>query len=139
MSAALAAPLEASRNPDPADEEVKAPRAAASQSSVGLSCEAAAAQSSREIAPGTVRAPDISRQAFAAVLDSGSYFSHCGVPSSMSVSLCVAVQDGRAVGVTVRTAPGSASVQACIGRAVRGLSFPRHPDLDVVRTHFSAE
>ncbi|MBX3181654.1 MAG: hypothetical protein KIT72_12695 [Polyangiaceae bacterium] len=139
MSAALAAPLEAPLDADPADEEVKAPRAAASQSSVGQSCEAAAAQSSREIAPGAARPPDVSRQAFAAVLDSGSYFSHCGVPGSMSVSLCVAVQEGRAVGVTVRTDPGSAAIQACIGRAVRGLGFPRHPDLDVVRTHFSAE
>lgn len=56
----------------------------------------------------------------------------------MSVEICVAVRQGRVLGVTVGTDPGSSSIQSCVARAVRGLSFPSHPRMDVTRTRFAA-
>lgn len=121
--------------PDPA-----APRAGASQSSVGTSCEAAIASYQEEIRIGGAAAPpDLSRAQFASVLENGSYFAHCGVPDAMSVDVCAAVRNGRAVGVSIRTDPGNRAIQACIARAVRGLAFPAHPRMDVTRTRFGAQ
>lgn len=82
--------------------------------------------------------PDLSAGAYGAVLNKGSYLSSCGVPSSMSVSICAAVQNGRAVGVTVTTTPSSPGIASCISGAVRSLSFPSHPRLDVTTTSFAA-
>lgn len=122
--------------PDPDDPEP----APASQSSVGTSCEAAVASYQEEIRIGGAAAPpDLSQAQFAAVLDKGSYFAHCGVPDSMSLEICVAVRNGRAVGVTVRTTPGDRRVQGCVARGVRGLSFPAHPRMDVTRTRFESQ
>ena len=59
-----------------------------------------------------------------------------GVPDTMKVDICAAVQRGRAVGVTVVTRPANGRVQSCVARAVRGLRFPSHPKLDVARTRF---
>ncbi|MEZ4374005.1 MAG: hypothetical protein R3B07_24495 [Polyangiaceae bacterium] len=125
--------------PSPPDRA--APKAAAaSQSSVGTSCEAAIASYQEEIRIGGAAAPpDLSRAQFASVLENGSYFAHCGVPDAMSVDVCAAVRNGRAVGVSIRTDPGNSAIQACIARAVRGLAFPAHPRMDVTRTRFGAQ
>ncbi len=104
----------------------------------GMSCEAAQAKYVEEINVGGPRGQaDITRAQYAAVLNRGGYFSHCGVPESMGVSICAAVQNGRAVGVTVVTKPGNPGVQGCIANSVRRISFPAHPKLDVTRTHFA--
>jgi hypothetical protein len=104
----------------------------------GQSCEGAQAAYVEEIKmAGGVQA-DISRGQYAGIMNSGNYFSHCGVPSSVGVNICVAVQSGRAVGVTVSTTPNHPS-RSCITSAVRGLNFPSHPKLDVVRVNFAAE
>jgi hypothetical protein len=79
---------------------------------------------------------DISEARYGAILNRGSYFQHCGVPDDMTLSICAAVQNGRAVGVTVTTTPGSRAKARCVAQAVRGLSFPSHPRLDVTRTLF---
>ncbi len=141
----LPAPAEADDSEPPPRAEVPSPPpveasrpAPATQSSVGASCEAAIANYQEEIRIGGASAPpDLSRAQFAAVLENGRYFAHCGAPDSMSVEICAAVRNGRAVGVTVRTAPGSAAVQSCVARAVRGLGFPSHPRMDVTRTRFA--
>jgi len=73
------------------------------------------------------------------VHNGGGYFSHCGVPLRMTFNICAAVQNGRAVGVTVSTRPNDAKRESCIASAVRGLSFPSHPKLDVTRTRFDAQ
>ena len=80
--------------------------------------------------------PDISQARYAAVLNRGTYFQHCGVPDTTSIRICAAVQHGRAVGVTVSTNPPSGAVQRCIANAVRGLAFPSHPRMDVTTTVF---
>jgi hypothetical protein len=54
----------------------------------------------------------------------------------MNLNICAAVQNGRAVGVTVVASPRSRGVESCVAAGVRGLSFPSHPKLDVTRTRF---
>ncbi len=103
----------------------------------GMSCEAAQATYVEEIKM-TGGQADISRGQYSSIMNSGSYFSHCGVPSNVAVNICVAVQAGKAVGVTVSTSPNHSS-RACISKAVRGMRFPSHPKLDVVRVAFAAQ
>lgn len=106
----------------------------------GTSCEAAQAAYNEEISIGGKKGPaDITAGQYGAVLNRGSYFAHCGVPSSMSVSICAAVQNGRAVGVSVYTKPKNRGIASCVSRSVRGLSFPSNPKLDVTRTTFAAQ
>jgi len=106
----------------------------------GMSCEAAQSAYVEEMNVGGRRGPaDLTAGQFGAVLNRGSYFGHCGVPSSMSVNICAAVQNGRAVGVSVSTKPRDGRISSCVSRAVRGLRFPSHPKLDVTRTSFAAE
>lgn len=83
--------------------------------------------------------PDLGAADYGAVLNRGSYMTGCGVPANMEVNICAAVQNGRAVGVTVNTSPSSPGIASCISGAVRGLSFPSHPRLDVARTTFAAQ
>jgi hypothetical protein len=102
------------------------------------SCEAAAASASDEmdLTKSERGAPDITRDAYASILDNGRYLSGCRIPSSVRFEICAAVRDGRAVGVTVTTTPRNASVAACVRAAVSRLSFPVSPRLDVTRTRF---
>ncbi len=103
------------------------------------SCESAAATANQDIdlraGPG---APDLTRDAFAPVLENGSYLSHCAIPARTALAICVAVQDGKAVGVSVTTEPQSAAINACVRRSVAGLRFPRSARLDVTHTRFEA-
>lgn len=105
----------------------------------GQSCEAAMDAYNEEKSMGDEGQADITAGQYGRVLNSGAYFSHCGVPLSMGVNICAAVQNGRAVGVTVTTEPNDAKKAACVASAVRGISFPSHPKLDVTRTRFAAQ
>lgn len=105
----------------------------------GQSCEAAMDAYNEEKVMGQQGQADITAGQYGRVLNGGGYFSHCGVPLSMTVNICAAVQNGRAVGVTVSTRPNDSKKEACIASAVRGLSFPSHPKLDVTRTRFDAQ
>lgn len=108
--------------------------------SSGKSCEAAMdAYNEEKVIGARGGQADLTRGQYGRVLNGGGYFSHCRVPSSMAVNICAAVQNGRAVGVTVRTTPNDARKVACIVSAVRGLNFPSHPKLDVTRTQFAAQ
>ena len=103
----------------------------------GMSCESAQAAYVEEMNVGGPRGQaDITASQYSSVLNRGSYFGHCGVPESMGVSICAAVQNGRAVGVTVTTRPRDKRREACVAASVRGLSFPSNPKLDVTRTQF---
>ena len=73
---------------------------------------------------------------YGAILNRGSYFKHCSVPDTTKVLICTAVQDGRAVGVTVHTIPADGSTADCIAKGVLGLSFPQNTHMDVTRTMF---
>ena len=107
----------------------------------GMSCEAAQAKYVEQynLEHGGKVPPDLTVGHYAKVLNRGSYLIGCGVPDSMSVNICAAVQNGRAVGVSVSTSPRNPGVASCIASRVRGLSFPSHPRLDVARTTFAAQ
>jgi hypothetical protein len=79
---------------------------------------------------------DITGGQYGSILNRGSYFGHCGVPNATGLNICAAVQNGRAVGVTVVARPRNRGIESCVSAAVRGLKFPSHPKLDVTRTTF---
>jgi hypothetical protein len=101
------------------------------------SCESVAASANQtidlEAAPA---APDLTRDAFASVLENGAYLARCAIPSRTALEICAAIRDGKVVGVSVRSEPQSPAVNACVRRAVAGLRFARSPRLDVTRTRF---
>jgi hypothetical protein len=103
------------------------------------SCEDVAADATQELdLRSRQRAPDLSREALAGVLERGAYLTACGVPERTTLEVCVAVQEGKVKGATVSTSPANARVAACVRRAVGRLSFPYSPHLDLTRTHFDA-
>ena len=103
----------------------------------GQSCEAAQASYVEEMNVGGPRGQaDITGGQYASILNRGSYFAHCGVSDSAKISICAAVQNGRAVGVTVVLNPRNRGAESCIAAGVRGLSFPSNPKLDVTHTNF---
>jgi hypothetical protein len=103
------------------------------------SCESVLAQATDEIDMTRGRgAPDVSRDAYAAILERGSYLSACSVPGGTVVEVCAAVQQGRAVGITVVSRPFDARVNGCVRGAVASLAFPANARLDVTRTRFDA-
>lgn len=103
----------------------------------GGSCEAARAKYVEDYSAQGVP-PDLTQGSYAGVLNKGSYMQGCGVPDTMTVSICAAVQNGRAVGVTVVTKPSNPGISGCVKSAVMGLSFPSHPRLDIATTTFAA-
>ncbi len=102
----------------------------------GMSCETAQGKYVEEMKMGEKGAPDLTQGQFASVLNNGSYLNSCSVPASTVVNICAAVQNGRAVGVTVTMQPPNPSAQSCVAGRVRGLSFPSNPKLDIARTTF---
>jgi len=126
--------------PEPPHSPTPEANAPPGGTSVGMSCEAAAATYSDEIVMGADRGPaDLTADDYARVLNRGSWFSGCGVPAHVALDICVAVQNGRARGVTVRATPRHAAAESCVARAASRISFPSHPRLDVARSHFSAQ
>lgn len=103
----------------------------------GMSCEAAQNAYVEEMKIGQKGQADLTAGQYGAILNSGRYLSACGVPESMGVNICAAVQNGRAVGVSVVTTPRNPGIAGCIAGAVRRISFPSHPKLDVTRTSFA--
>jgi len=106
----------------------------------GGSCEAAIANYNEQytIGGGSGK-PDLTAGQYGAVLNKGSYLNSCGVPSNMGVNVCAAVQNGRAVGVSVSTTPSNPGIASCISGQVRGMSFPANPRMDIARTTFAAQ
>lgn len=103
----------------------------------GLSCEAAQNAYVEEMKIGQRGQADITAGQYGAILNSGQYMGACGVPESMGVNICAAIQNGRAVGVSVVTTPRNPGIAGCIAGAVRRINFPSHPKLDVTRTNFA--
>ena len=106
---------------------------------VSASCEAAIARNNEQLDLGASRrAPDITREAYASILQNGRYLASCSVPDHTVFEICAAVKDGHAVGITVTSNPASAAVNGCVRRAVARLKFPQNPLLDVTHTRFDA-
>lgn len=102
----------------------------------GLSCSGARARYVEDYSKEAP--PDLTAGSYSAVLGRGDYLNACAAPPSMSVSICAAVQNGHAVGVTVTTNPPNGTVARCVAGQVRSLSFPSHPRLDITTTSFAA-
>jgi hypothetical protein len=73
---------------------------------------------------------------YGAVLNRGTYLSHCKVPTTTKLSICAAIQNGSAVGVTVETRPYQPKLAECVAKSVLSLQFPSRPRLDVTKTTF---
>ncbi|MBI5535673.1 MAG: hypothetical protein HY898_23280 [Deltaproteobacteria bacterium] len=118
---------------------LRAPRdAAAPPAAPLLSCESVI-QSHLEETAGTSSGPDLSAGAYGAVLNQGSYVAACKAPAELTVRVCAAIRQGRAVGVTVRTEPRDEQVEGCIDAPVRAMAFPSSQRLDVTRTVFQGQ
>jgi len=105
-------------------------------SSDGTTCEQARDQYTEEINLQGGPAADLKAEDFAAVLNNGSYMNPCDVPSTSKVRICAAVQNGRAVGVTVLLDPPSTDIEICVAGQVRKLPFPPNAKMDVVNVTF---
>jgi hypothetical protein len=105
-------------------------------SSDGTTCEEARDANVEEVGIGERGPADLTAADLGKVLNHGAYLHDCGVPTETHVSICVAVKAGAVLGVTVSTSPASEEQERCVAKAVRALSFPSHPKLDVVRTTF---
>jgi hypothetical protein len=127
-----------SRKDEPPSRNDEPVRAAGSANSLP-SCESAAASANEVMEFGADRgAPDLTRDAFASVLENGAYLARCAVPATTALEICAAVQDGRVVGVSVVTQPRNPALGACVRGAVAALRFPHSARLDVTRTRFEA-
>jgi hypothetical protein len=103
----------------------------------GMSCEQARARYIEEISIGGKQGQaDLTAGQLGQVLNNGSYIIACGTPQSTKVTVCAAIQNGRAVGVTITTNPPDGRVASCIAGRVRGMSFPSNPKLDITTTQF---
>jgi hypothetical protein len=105
--------------------------------STGKSCERAVDEN-----PQTVdfrkngKSADLTDAQLGAPMQSSGFFSGCGLASSANADICVAVKQGKPLGVSVKVAPQNNRTAACIDRATRRLHFPPSDKLDVVHQHF---
>lgn len=65
-----------------------------------------------------------------------TFLTACSVPDSMSLTLKIAVRDGKTLGVSVITRPDDQTVAECIDKAVRDLSWPVSKHRDSFITNF---
>ena len=121
-----------------ADDARPAASAALTVTPAASTCESVLAAEGDQIDLTSARraAPDVSREAYAAILENGSYLSSCAIPDGTAVEVCAAVRQGRSIGVTVVTVPPDARVNTCVRGKVASLAFPTSSRLDVTRTRF---
>lgn len=124
---------------DAAPDARSPPESAPKAPAVTSSCEAAIARNNEQLTIGAARGPaDITREAYAGILQNGRYLAGCSVPDRTVFEICAAVQDGHAIGITVVSNPPSPALNACVRSAVGRLKFPQNPRLDVTHTRFDA-
>jgi hypothetical protein len=106
--------------------------------SSGKSCERAQDEYMQRIdMRGGGRAPaDLTNEQLGAPMRTSAFFGRCGLPETANADLCVAVKNGRPVGVSVTVMPANRQIAACIDRSARRLAFPSSDKLDVVHQKF---
>lgn len=72
-----------------------------------------------------------------AALNRGTYLSACKLPLETGVRLCVAIRNGRAVGIDVELKPPDAELERCVTEQLLELTFPHREHLDITRTVFA--
>jgi len=60
----------------------------------------------------------------------------CALAGNANADICVAVKQGKPLGVSVKVSPRNNQAAACIDRAARRVRFPASDKLDVVHSHF---
>jgi hypothetical protein len=100
----------------------------------GKSCDEALLEYSPTEKEAETKSPSAGQ--YGAVLNRGSYLARCKVPNSMKVSICAAIQNGSAVGVTVETSPYQPELAECVAKSVLGMKFPPRSRLDITKTAF---
>ncbi len=111
-----------------------APSMATSSGIKRISCEdAIEADRDRNVAP-SAASPGVAK-----VVESGHWFGDCGSVKLFEVHVCVAVRNGRTVGVTARTLPAHHAIASCIANQAWGLGFPKSPHLEIARASFAPE
>jgi hypothetical protein len=96
----------------------------------GPSYESAVDSNNRHLTMGANAGADLSDAQLSAPMSDGTFVSECGAPDSMGVTVKVAINRGRAVGVSVSTSPPSTDVANCIDHHVRTLAWPSRPTMD---------
>jgi hypothetical protein len=105
--------------------------------STGKSCEKAQDENPQVIdMRGGSKAPDLTEAQLGAPMQSGQFMAGCGLPDSSHADICVAVKQGKPLGVSVAVTPKNNRVATCIDRATRRLHFPTSDKLDVVKEKF---
>jgi hypothetical protein len=104
--------------------------------SAGKSCEKAMDENPQEVTMGAKDAPDLSDNQLAGPVKTSSFFSNCALSDSANAELCVAVKQGKPIGVTVSVSPKNNRVATCIDKATRRLNWPASKKLDVVHQKF---
>lgn len=90
------------------------------------------------MAAGSVRSTgkDLSNAELARPLAAGPWLADCGTPDSMRVTVKVAIREGRAVGVTVKTSPADQRIERCVEQAVAELRWPESTAMDAVTVEY---
>jgi hypothetical protein len=105
--------------------------------STGKSCEKAQDENPQTIDMGKKNSkPDLTNDQLGAPMKSSTFFGNCGLADSANADICVAVKNGKPLGVSVNVTPKNNKVAACIDKATRRLTFPTSDKLDVVKQHF---
>jgi hypothetical protein len=104
--------------------------------STGKSCEKAQDENPQTIDMGKKGGPDLTDKQLGAPLESGGFMAGCGLAQSANADICVAVKQGKPLGVSVKVTPKNNRVAACIDRATRRVRFPSSDKLDTVHEHF---
>jgi len=126
-------------SPDAKPSAPPPPEQAPDAPTVVSSCEAAIARNNEQLNIGGPRgAADITREAYASILQNGRYLAGCSIPERTVFEICAAVKDGRAVGITIASSPPSPELNRCVRKAVARLQFPQNSRLDVTHTRFDA-
>ncbi len=133
---AVPSSTELAATPRHAAPRLARPGAFTGGSSDGTTCEQAREQYTEEINLETGAQTDLRADDFAAILNNGTYLGACEVPTESRVRICAAVQNGKAVGVTVLLDPSAPTIEVCVAGQVRQLAFPSNGKMDFVNVAF---
>lgn len=104
--------------------------------SAGKSCEKAQDENPQTITMGKPGTKDLTAEQLGQPMKTSTFMSSCGLPDSSNADICVAVKNGKVLGVSVKVTPQNNKVAACIDKSTRRLGFPKSDKLDVVKQHF---
>ena len=107
--------------------------------STGKSCEKAIDENPQKLDMGKGGGPpkpDLTDSQLGAPMKTSAFFSQCGLGDKENAEICVAVKNGKPIGVSVGVEPTNRRTAACIDRATRKLHVPASEKLDVVHQKF---